>query len=274
MIGMGKSTKVRVFALSRFVGVTRTEFSFVLIWVVKLFCSIMSKRAWVCLGALFFLHNKLAHNAPVRPKLTSPVFSLIMEEGTPLLFMIAHLLTSRSLKDVQVKKHDTTFFRGLNLFLMLFSLTTITFLWAWCLFFRAWRLFQLSIKLCTFLLSSHAWPSSSWSFRNCANLNIWMFIEGQSRWLGWYRLWFFLFELLSGKFFRDKLEITSFFILLVFMVVWAFRGLAVCAQELANSRFVSKRMVENFMLGMCELTSAAKTAWTYLNARLSGIMDP
>jgi hypothetical protein len=89
-----------------------------------------------------------------------------------------------------------------------------------------------------------------------------------------FRLWLFLFDLPTGEFVSNKIKVTTFFILFVFMVVWAFRGFTICAQGHANTSLVSKRMVENFILRVCELTSAAKTARTYLNVRLRGSVDP
>ena len=116
MIRMGEGAKVSVFTLSSFVGVTRTKFSFVLIWMVKLFYTIMCEGAFVSLGALLFLHDKLAHHTSVRPKLPAPILGLIVEKGTPFLVMITLtiLLASRRLKVIQVKKHDTTFFSCLT----------------------------------------------------------------------------------------------------------------------------------------------------------------
>ena len=58
----------------------------------------------------------------------------------------------------------------------------------------------------------------------------------------------------------DKVKVTTFLIFLVFMVVWAFRGFAASAKELANTCFVREGMVENFILRMRKLTSIAKTA--------------
>lgn len=237
---MGEGAKVSVFTLSSFVGVTCTEFSFVLIWVVKLFYAIMCESAFFPLWALLFLHDKLAHHTSVRPKLPAPILVLIVEKGTPFLVMIALaiLLASRRLKVIQVEKHDTTFSRGLTLLLFL------TFV----AFFEALRLFHkigFYLQRSPLLLASHTWPPCSWSISNCANLYLWMFLNlafllmliNSSVHL-FLRLWFLLFEVLNRGLLGDKVEVTTFIIFLVFMVVWAFRSFAISAKELANTCFV------------------------------------
>lgn len=275
MIRMGEGAKVSVFTLSSFVGVTRTKFSFVLIWVVKLFYTIMCEGAFFSLGTLLFLHDKLAHHTSVRPKLSAPILGLIVEKGTPFLVMITLtiLLASRRLKVIQIKKHDTTFFSCLT---WLLFLTLIAF-------FRALRLFHkigFYLQRSPLLLASHAWPPCSWSISNGAYLDLWMLLNlafllmlinsGVHLFL---RLCFLLFEVLNRVLLGDKVKVTTFLIFLVFMVVWAFRGFAASAQELANTCFVREGMVENFILRMRKLTSIAKTAWTNQEVRLRRSLD-
>ena len=236
---MGKGTKVAIFTLRGFVGITCAKLCLIFIRVIELFHTVVCKRASISLWTLLLFQDKLAHFTSICSKFPASVFCLIVEKGTSLLIVITLtiLMTFWCFKKGQVQEH-TTFF----------TLQRVQLTSALIGLFR-WLSFPVCIVILylnwiAFLLPSLTCSTSPWCINNCINLDFRMFLVLSTFdillnsccslfLLNWFLL-LLLFAFLNFRLLCYQVKVTTF-IWFIFMEVRTLKCFAIIACKLANT---------------------------------------